>query len=142
MKPLVPDGFVQWAVPEYEDLGPAHLERDDLENYPHLNLPRKAADFFTHLQTGGFIRRCLSFQEGRNLIARGVLPLWFPYKHLCLWRSTAFDIAGNMCVPWIQNISKQTPIIYWWWLEYDLYQSHYTVLFDQNLLPNFSSPAL
>ncbi len=130
LKPFVPDWVVKWAVPEFEDIGPEHLNHGDMESYFPQDAPRKGEGFFQQLQVSGLTRCCLGFEDGRSLITKGVLPICFPGKHLCLWRSTAFDISGNLFMPWVQNISGQIPIIRWWWLEYDLYPSHHTILFD------------
>lgn len=75
----------------------------------------------------GLLTRCLSLDEGQDLIRRGI-PRQFDGEHLLLWRSAAYDRAGNLFAPFIQNIKGQHPVVYWWWLEYDLYPSHTTPL--------------
>lgn len=144
--PLIPDWILEWAVPEYQyNMDPEHLERKHLYDYRPKDLPEKGMEVFDHLKRRGIIRTCLSLQDGVSLISKGVLQTWFRERHLCLWRSTALGACGNLFVPWIQNISRQYPRIYWWWLEYNMYKNHNTIqsiLFDQKLSSHLNdSPA-
>lgn len=137
-KPYVPDWVAKWAFPEFENTSPpADFEREQLSEHQAEIGTIYCADFLACLKTSNTIKCCLSLDDGVRLIDRNVLSKWFPRKHLFLWRSTACDNNGNILVPWIQNISGQSPIIRWWSVIYNLPSNSLTIIFDQKLLSHF-----
>lgn len=119
LKPYIPEWVLCFAFPEPNDEDPP-LHCDDLIPYiwPTPRERLSITECISHLSQTGAIIRCLSLKNGEDLIRSGSVPKHFA-GHLCLWRSVAYDSAGNMFLPFIQNITGQIPIIYWWWTEYE-----------------------
>ncbi len=134
LRDSVPHFVTGWIFPGVEALGPETFDPEYL--IPYL-LPKqmeggrvKGVQVLNHLEETVIIRRTMNFDEGRAMIKQGI-PDAFRGKHLLLWRSAAHDNFGNQFVPRIQNIEGQTPVIYWHWLEYDLFSVHSAPLFAE-----------
>ena len=139
LQAFVPSFVTSWIFPEFEG-----LVRDDFnvrQLVPFLAPEQEsggriwAIRKLEILQENGLISRTLSLDEGRTIIDQGI-PSAFRGRHLLLWRSAARDSNGHQFVPLIQNISGQPsyvkPMIYWYWLGYDLFSHHCAPLFETN----------
>lgn len=128
LTPPVPVWVFGWFLPELASInrGLTGQSKFSLFTHPNQSAPRLVKGFavLEHLAATDLLTRCLSFYEGRALVSNDLPAHFVGGKHLMLWRSVAYDDAGNLFVPFIQNIVGQFPVIYWWWLEYNLYETH------------------
>jgi len=130
LNPFAPSFIVGWVFPELEAQVREDLDLGQL--VPFLSPEQESGGRIQSLKKmellkdTGLINQALNLDEGRGLIERGI-PKVFQGKHLLLWRSAGYDNSENLFVPFIQNICQPScvkPVIYWYWLGYDLFGNH------------------
>lgn len=120
-----PDWVLRCDVPEFQNQGPERIEIASLGEFPHPeptggNLIQGTV-LYAHLKKTGLIYRGLNMQDGLALIdTPSFRRLPFVGTWTLLWKSVVQGVCKNWYVPYIQNIPGQTPLIYYYWLEYQV----------------------
>ena len=80
-------------------------------------------DAFKSLKESGLIDRCFNLRDGASMAVYEYCYSVLKGVRVFLWKSVVSD-GRNLFVPVIQNGRGQPPIIYWWWLEYQIDPEH------------------
>ncbi len=120
-----PDWVLQWEMHDLQNNGPESINLKKLGAFTnpqdqHSRLVTGRV-LFAHLRQSGLITNCLNIQDAKSLMADSIFrkpP--FTGTRTLLWKSTVLGMCRNLYVPYIQNIFGQTPIIYYYWLEYQV----------------------
>ena len=125
----LPEWAYRWLTPELHETGPTEIALTDICSFSSIRQDEtiEGFTFYEHLCTNGLLERCLNLQDGLAIKSDPSLPL-SPYftdgGRLLLWKSVLVGDKNpnskNLLVPFVQVISGQTPIIYYWWLAYNI----------------------
>lgn len=132
-EPVFPEWVLRWKFPELQTTDCNSFDLRLLGKFP----PHPTGgccptgfEMLEYLEKDCLFHRCLNLQDGKALVIHaGLEQKQFIGKWFLLWKSAAFDLFGNLFVPYVQNIGRQTPIIHWYWLEYRLeLETHWGLL--------------
>ena len=121
----LPQWGLKWLTPELHKADPLHKKSLSIGEFrdPSEGETMLGYVLYEYLNQTGLLARCLNLLDGVSLIRHSNIlrPPYFTGTRILLWKSAIQGRCKNVFVPFVQIISGQLPIIYYWWVEYPIH---------------------
>jgi hypothetical protein len=124
ISPQIPHWVRIWEFPEFERVGPQFVDLRHLEGFPSMVLrpqqPLYGYELLDFLIKTKLLNHGLNLQVGQTVASRIETVDILGETRIYLWQSVARGFCENLFVPYVQVLRGQLPIVYYWWLGYQI----------------------